>query len=80
MAVLDYRTAVAARDAFNAKDRQQAFNTLSENPQLLEMLSKMHRAQMGAPLTVPEKRAQKEGMEIATAHRATGNGGEVEEA
>ena len=69
MAVLDYRTAVAARDAFNAKNRKYAFEVLSENPQLLEMLSKMHRAQMGLPLTVPDKRAQKEGMEIATAHR-----------
>lgn len=78
MAVLDYRTAVAARDAFNAKDRNRAFEVLSENPQLLEMLSKMHRAQVGLPLAVPEKRAQKEGMEIATAHRKTEDEGEVE--
>lgn len=74
MAILDYRTAIAARDAFNAKDRKRAFEMLSENPQLLEMLSKMHRAQMGQPLTVPDRRARQEGMEIATAHRKTEDG------
>ena len=69
MAVLDYRTAIAARDAFNSKDRQAGFELLSENPQLPAMLSKLHRAQVGLPLEVPEKRAQQEGMRIAEAHR-----------
>jgi len=71
MAILDYRTAGAARDAFNAKDRKAGFEMLRDNPSMLEMLSKMHRAQAGLPLNVPESRAQAEGMEIAEAHRMT---------
>jgi len=71
MAILDYRTAVAARDAFNAKDRKAGFEMLRDNPSMLEMLSKMHRAQAGLPLNVPDPRAHKEGMEIAEAHRTT---------
>lgn len=78
MAVLDYRRATTARDAFEMKDRKRAFEVLSENPQLLEMLSKMHRAQMGLLLTVPEKRAQQEGMDIAQVHRGTENEEETE--
>jgi len=69
MAILDYRTAIAARDAFNAKDRKAGFETLKDNPTMLEMLSKMHRAQAGLPLHIPQ--AQAEGMEIATAQRTT---------
>jgi len=79
MAVLDYRTALAARDAFKAKDKKQAFEMLSDNPQLLEMLSKMHRAQLGLPLTIPEGRARQEGMEIAEAYRPTEGEEEKEE-
>lgn len=79
MAILDYRTAVAAKDTFEAKDRKRAFDMLNENPRLLEMLSKMHRAQMGLPLTVPDRRARQEGMEIAEAHRKTEEEGEGEE-
>lgn len=67
MAILDYRTAIAARDAFNNKDRKAGFELLKDNPTMLEMLSKMHRAQAGLPLNVP--RAQAEGMEIAEANR-----------
>lgn len=76
MAILDYRAAVAARDAFNAKDKKRAFETLSENPQLLEMLSKMHRAQIGLPLNVPDKQARQEGTRVAEAHRAAEDEGE----
>lgn len=71
MAVLDYRTAVAARDAFNAKDQKRAFEVLAENPQLLKMLAMMHRAQKGLSLNVPESGARQEGMQVAEAHRTT---------
>lgn len=67
--VLDYRTAIAARDAFKMKDRKQAFEVLSENPHLLEMLSKMHRAQSGLPLEVSGERAKQEGMIVARGQR-----------
>lgn len=52
--ILEYRAARAAVDAFNAKDKAQAFAQLQHNPHLLELLARMHRAQQGLALSPDE--------------------------
>lgn len=65
--VLEYRTAVAARDAFNDKDRGRGFERLQSDPAYLRILSMMHRAQVGLPLHGGDHEA--DGMEVALQHR-----------
>lgn len=75
-AVLDYRMARAARDTFNQPDRARAFEALQANPELLRMLSMMHRAQSGLPLEGSDM--EDEGLAVAGAHR-TGSRDEEDE-
>ncbi len=71
MAVLDYRSAAAARDAFQSKDRKQGFDVLAANPSLPRILSRMTRAQLGAALDIAEDKARAEGLDVALANRTT---------
>lgn len=64
--VLEYRAAQAAVDTFNQKDRKAAFKRLESNPGLAEILARMQRAQMGAPLDGEGLAA--EGAEVFRAH------------
>jgi len=59
-AILDYRTAAAATRFFGEKD---GFSMLEKNPQLIESLGRMARAQRGQPLDAPG--AVDEGKEVA---------------
>lgn len=59
-AILDYRAASAAVRLFNEKG---GFEMLEKNPQLIESLGRMARAQRGQPLDAPG--AEDEGKEVA---------------
>jgi hypothetical protein len=48
--IFAYRNAQMARDLWESKDKTAAFETLSANPALLDVLVRMNRAQMGQPL------------------------------
>lgn len=65
--VLDYRNAVSARELFNAKDKQAAFEAFKQRPELLRLLSRMQRAQNGLPLDVED--AEREGAAIIDRYR-----------
>ena len=68
--VLDYRTAVAAKEIFNGRDRSRAFEALRKQPRLLEVLGMMYRAQAGLPLHgVAAERLRAEGATVAGVHR-----------
>lgn len=67
-AILDYRAALAARDAFNHKDKAQGFEVLTRNPRLLEVLAMMSRAQRGESLT-RNLDARREGAAVAAEYR-----------
>ena len=62
-AILDYRAACMARDAFN--DPKEGFKTFEAHPELLKTLARMGRAQRGLPLDAPDM--EREGMRIAKA-------------
>ncbi len=67
-AILDYRTAQRAKELFNSPDKKAAFEQLSANPRLLEMLAMMSRAQRGQPLEGPQ--LDREGMVVASQYRS----------
>jgi len=73
--VLEYRAAQAAVDTFNQKDRKTAFKRLEQNPGLAEILARMQRAQMGAPLAGADLAA--EGADVFRAHAAPVEGEEA---
>ena len=69
-AILDYRMAATATRSFNEKG---GFTTLEKNPQLIEMLARMARAQRGQPLDAPG--AESEGKEVARKYMNEQEGG-----
>jgi hypothetical protein len=64
-AIFDYRAANQAVKSFNDKD---GFTVLERNPQLIEVLARMARAQRGEPLDAPG--AADEGKAIAQRYMA----------
>lgn len=74
-AILDYRAAERARDLFNSPNKSQAFDELKANPYLTELLSRMHRAQVGAAPQGDAEEAQREGLQIAAALRSDDDDG-----
>lgn len=77
-AVLDYRSAERAKEAFNRQDKEQGFEELQDNPHLLNVLAWMRRAQDGRDLDTGKLHATdevgdltKEGLAIADEYRET---------
>jgi hypothetical protein len=67
-AILDYRAALAAREAFNHADKRAGFEYLRAHPNLIEILALMSRAQQGRPLSGATER---EGLAVAQHYRTT---------
>ena len=71
-AVLEYRAAGDAVEAFNEPDKARGFEKLSGQPHLLDVLARMHRAQVGLDLETGAETLQAEGMAIAEEYRSEG--------
>lgn len=67
LGILEYRTASAAVETFNMKDRKGAAERLMTTPALAEMLARMARAQQGLPLEGGNLAA--DGAEVFEAYR-----------
>ena len=68
--ILDYRAAKEAvrifRDSKGKQERESAFNTFKEHPELLEVVGKMSRAQKGLKVRASARTLQRDGDLIAS--------------
>ena len=79
--IMEHRTARAAKETFNGKDKAASFEQLRKNPQMTDVLLKMSRAQRGLPLEGSvrgESTQAEEAMRIAEAYREEPEADEVE--